>query len=199
VKQWSKILVAGALLSLAVSGATTAGPLDKAQAAFERRDFATAMRLFRPFAEQGNAHAQFVLGYMYAEGHGVPKNGALAIAWGRKAAEQGDIGAQALLGGMYYFGDGVPRDYAQAYMWVGRAAERGDSFSQNILGAMYLFGDGVPQDYVQAHMWFNLSASRLSDEAMRATAIKYRDEIAAKMTPEQLAEAQKMAREWVPK
>jgi uncharacterized protein len=62
---------------------------------------------------------------------------------------------------------------------------------------MYYTGRGVPQDYIQAHMWFNLAASRLT--AGRDFEVSNRDEVAAKMTPEQIAEAQKMAREWVPK
>ena len=59
---------------------------------------------------------------------------------------------------------------------------------------MYANGQGMPQDYVQAHMWLNLSAAQ-----GHVNATKNRDTIAAKMTPAQLAEAQKLAREWMPK
>jgi hypothetical protein len=71
--------------------------------------------------------------------------------------------------------------------------------AQYNLGEMYGVGLGVPQDYAQAHMWFNLAASRAEYAATRDTAAKDRDELAAKMTPDQIAEAQRMAREWVPK
>ncbi len=64
---------------------------------------------------------------------------------------------------------------------------------------MYEQGQGVPQDYVQAHMWFNLAASRSPPGADHAKAVKNRDILAAKMTPAQIAEAQRMAREWKPK
>ena len=60
---------------------------------------------------------------------------------------------------------------------------------------MYEDGRGVPQDYVRAHMWFNLAASGASGHDWM---IKYRDLVAAKMTPDQIAEAQRMAREWKP-
>lgn len=60
-------------------------------------------------------------------------------------------------------------------------------------------GKGVPQDYVQAHMWINLGVSSLSDKTQRETAVGFRDDLAAKMTPAQIAEAQKLAREWKPK
>ncbi len=62
---------------------------------------------------------------------------------------------------------------------------------------MYAEGKGVLQDYVTAHMWFNLSASRATEAEGRDSAAKNRDELAAKMTPDQIAEAQRMAREWV--
>ena len=61
------------------------------------------------------------------------------------------------------------------------------------LGTFFADGKIVPQDYVQAHMWFNLAASR-----GHKFAVKDRDEVAAKMTPAQIAEAQRMAREWKP-
>jgi TPR repeat protein len=67
--------------------------------------------------------------------------------------------------------------------------------AQAYLGILYKRGEGVPQDYVQAHMWFNLAASH---ENMSG-AVELRDEIASKMTPAQIAEAQKLAREWKPK
>jgi TPR repeat protein len=62
---------------------------------------------------------------------------------------------------------------------------------------MYALGAGVPQDYVQAHMWFNLAASKSS--RIRDMAISDREAVASRMTPEQLAEAQRLAREWQPK
>jgi TPR repeat protein len=66
---------------------------------------------------------------------------------------------------------------------------------------MYAKGQGVPKDFVQAHMWFNLAASRFdaSQKEFRETTAQMRDEIAVKMTTAQIAEAQKMAREWTPK
>ena len=64
---------------------------------------------------------------------------------------------------------------------------------------MYADGKGVSQDYSLAHMWFNLAASAELDDASREMAIKNRDVVAAKMTPAQIAEAQRMAREWIPK
>ncbi len=64
---------------------------------------------------------------------------------------------------------------------------------------MYATGDGVPQDYVQAHMWYNLAASRYPPGSDRDKVVRNRDTVAEKMTPEQIAEAQRLAREWKPK
>jgi TPR repeat protein len=111
----------------------------------------------------------------------------------RKAAEQGDVDAQFNLAAMYDEGKGVPQDYKQAVNWYRKAAEQGDAYAQFNLGLMYAKGQGVPQDYVHAHKWFNLSAVGGGKDA-----VKNRDTAAGLMTPAQIAEAQKLAREWKP-
>jgi uncharacterized protein len=88
-------------------------------------------------------------------------------------------------------------NYAQAVTWSRKAADQGDADAQGVLGEMYRDGRGVPQDYVRAHMWINVEASH-SDDAERQMAIKVRDDVAAKMTPDQIAEAQRLTREWRP-
>ena len=128
---------------------------------------------------------------MYALGTGVPQDYALALLWYRKAADQGYADAQTRLGTMYNYGQGVTQDYGQAAAWYRKAAEQGNPQAQAYLGLLYDKGQGVPQDYVQAHMWLNLAAV--------GGAAKIRDRVAEKMTPEQIAEAQRLAREWRPK
>ena len=95
---------------------------------------------------------------------------------------------------MYNLGIGVQQDYAEALKWYRLAADQGRADAQDILGTMYAQGRGVPQDYVRAHMWLNLSAAKGDQDAA-----KNRDNIAQHMTPAQMAEAQKLAREWKPK
>jgi TPR repeat protein len=84
-------------------------------------------------------------------------------------------------------------------MWYRKAADQGLVEAQYNLGMMYYNGRSVPEDYALAYMWLNLAASRAVDTEIRDGAIKARDLVAAKMTPDQIAEAQRMAREWVPK
>src|SRR5690242_18696919 len=81
-------------------------------------------------AQNGDVHAQSVLGYMYLAGEGVTKDGAAALKWLRKAAEQGDLDSQCNLGAIFASGQGVPRDYVEAGHWFRKAAERGHAGAQ---------------------------------------------------------------------
>ena len=117
----------------------------------------------------------------------------------RPLAERGDADAQYNLGVMYDTGQGVAQDYAEALKWYRRAAEQGHAAAQYNLGVVYGNGQGVAQDYVQAHLWFNLAASRLPTDEVRDKAVLNRDIAEGRMTPAQLAEAQRLAREWKPK
>ena len=112
------LLGAAMLLPIAIAAPVAAGPLEDAVAAYARSDYATALRIFRPLANQGNAVGQYILGFMYSNGH------------------------------------------------------------------------GVPQDYIEAHAWFAQAAAQGDKDAA-----KNRDEVAKLMTPAQIAEAQKLARE----
>ena len=115
-----------------------------------------------------------------------------------KKAEQGDADAQGQLGWMYYKGLGVPQDYQEAVRWFRAAAEQGEAKAQFNLGLMYYQGEGVLEDFVQAHMWANLAASQLKGDDRKNSA-ELRDQLAQLMTREQIAEAQRLSREWKPK
>lgn len=162
------------------------------------QDYVEAVKWYRKSAEQGAVYGQYNLGVMYEKGKGVPQDYAEAMKWYRKSAEQGNAVAQWRLGYMYASGQGVPQDYAEAVKWYRKSAEQGDAAGQWFLGVMYAKGQGVPQDYVEAHKWYNLAASRSTDKTIRDDATGYRDKIAAKVTPAQIAEAQKRASEWKP-
>jgi len=142
-------------------------------AAAKRGDYATALKFWRPLAEQGDAKAQNKLGFIYANGRGVPPDDTEAVKWWRLAAEQG---------------------HAEAAELYRRAAEQGDAKAQFILGIFYGIGRGIPQDYVSARMWFTLAAAQGHENAHKA-----HDIVAKRMTPDQIAEAQRMAREWTAK
>ena len=117
-----KSLLATLVVSLCLATPVLAGPFEDGRAAYNRGDYATALRLWLPLGEQGDAIVQFNLGLLYYWGH------------------------------------------------------------------------GELQDYVEAHKWFNLAAARGNKHAAGN-----RDWLAKKMTPAQIAEAQRLAREWKPK
>ena len=185
----------GLVLALMLTGGAAAGPFEDGLAADDRGDYATAARLYRLAAEQGVAEA----GDLYGDGLAAADRGdyATAARLYRLAAEQGLAEAQNHLGALYGDGKGVPQDYTEAVKWYRLAAEDGAANAQDNLGRMYAMGFGVPRDYVQAHMWFNLAASKSS--RILDMAISDREAVESKMTPEQLAEAQRLAREWMPK
>ncbi len=124
---------------------------------------------------------------------------ATALSEWRPLAEQGHAKAQNNLGLMYRNGEGVPQDDAEAVGWWRKAAEQGYATAQHNLGVMYGKGLGVPQDEAQAYMWFKLSSSTFPPGEDRDQSVKNRDIVAGRMTPAQIAEAQKLAREWTPK
>ena len=120
------LAVVGALL---FSAGSAWADLNDGLAALKRGDYATAYREFLPFAEEGHALAQGIIGVMYHEGRGVPENAAEAVKWYRKAAEQGYARAQTSLGNMYADGKGVSKDYVKAYMWWSLAMEQGNELA----------------------------------------------------------------------
>ncbi len=168
--------------------------IDEGLAAYERGDYATALQEWAPLANQGDAEAQYFLGHMYAEGQGVPRQYGKAAVWIRQAAEQGNGYGQFALGYLYDKGIGVAQDDAEAARWYRKSAEQGITVAQNNLGSMYEHGRGVPQDYVRAYLWYDLSVSLPG--ADRSKAVRNLDEIARKMTPAEIAEAQRLALEW---
>lgn len=164
------------------------------QEAFNQEDYETALKELRPLAEEGHVEAQYLLGVMYAVGRGAPRDLVEGARWFRLAAEQGHVVAQFELGLRFSLGLGVQEDSAEGARWFRLAAEQGNADAQYILGVLYSLGKGVPRDFVLGYMWFNLAAAQGDERAME----KGRT-LGEKMTPAQLAEAQRLAREWKPR
>jgi TPR repeat protein len=152
-------------VALALAGPAMAGDWEDAVEAYKRQDYATALRLLKPLADQGYARAQDGLGIMYRDGEGVSKDYAQALKWLQLAADQGNAGAQRSLGIMYRDGEGVPKDYAQALKWLRLAADQGLVYSQLACGYMYAVGQGVPKDEVLATQWFRKAADQGNETA----------------------------------
>ena len=182
--------LASAAIVFALTGTAQAQDFQKGLTAYRAGDYSTALKEWRPLAQQGDVNVQFNLGLMYRRGQGVPQDNKEAAKWYRKASDQGIASAQNNLGYMYYSGEGVPQDYKESMKWYRKAAEQGYARAQLNLGLMYDYGEGVPQDRLLAHMWCNISSAN-----GYKIAGQHRERIAERMTREAIEEAQAMARE----
>ena len=114
------------------SGSVYGDDLQDGLDAYKREDYKTAYKLLLPFAEQGDADAQQKVGYMYAQGKGVPQDDKEAVKWWTLSAEQGNAAAQYSLGVTYEHALGVPQDYALAHMWFNLCGSSGDKDCEKI-------------------------------------------------------------------
>ena len=150
-----------------------------------------ALRWFRLAAVDGDADIQLKIGTMYANGKGVPKNYVIASRFYRLAADRLNSDALTELGTLHTLGLGVPQDYTTALQLFRRAAKLGNARACLKIGEMYAEGRGVPRDVVMAHVWSNLAGAQGDKQALT-----FRDTLAAKMTNDQIAKAQELARVW---
>ena len=147
-------------------GQTAAQPRDAAkalqrgEAAYNRKDYGTALRELQPLAQHGNAVAQNWLGRMYQQGLGVLKNENEAVRFYRQAAAQGYAAAQSNLASMYAEGRGVPKDENEAVRLYRQAAAQGLAMGQTNLGFMYAEGRGVARDESEAVRLFQQAAAQ---------------------------------------
>ncbi len=150
------------VLALALPAPVLAADFQAGLDAAGRGDYVTALKEWRPLAEQGDSDAQYNLGVLYDKAYG------------------------------------VPQDFAEAAKWYRLAAEQEHAYAQRSLGLRYAVGKGVTEDYVQAHMWLHLAAANLPPSRDRDAVAEPRDTVETLMTPAQVAEAQRLAREWKP-
>jgi len=179
------------VMILSLVGPAAAANLDEAVAAAHRAEYATALRQLSPLAEQGDARAQFDIGFMHAYGWGVSRNPAEAMIWYRKAADQGLPLAQHFLGLAYVNGEGVRSDDAEAARWFARAAAQGFPQSQYMLGLLNVDGRGVAKNLTQGYAWLVIAGQGGVRSAARIV-----PKLA--LTEVQRAQAQEIIVQWKP-
>jgi len=190
----------GAALMLGAASAAHADQFSNGLAAAGVHDYATALQIWRPLANEGSADAQNALGVLYDNGFGVAPDQAAAAAWFKKSADQGLALGEYDLANCYNFGRGVPKSDTLAAFWYRRAADQGIPQAQFNLGLMYANARSMPHDLVQAYVWLSLAANRTPAASPdHKSAIKARDDVALTMSTEQVAEAERLADEWQPK
>lgn len=164
------MLVAGAAF-LALCSAPAAALFQSADSivqqgvnAWQRGDFAGAVRQWRPLADRGDADAQFNMGQAYRLGRGAPADNRIAQSWYQKAAAQGHELAQGNLGLLLY----ESGKRAEALPWIRKAAGRGDPRAQYVLGVELTNGDLVPRDFPRAYALMTRAASKGLPPAAKA-------------------------------
>ncbi|MGA2171757.1 MAG: tetratricopeptide repeat protein [Sedimentisphaerales bacterium] len=163
------------------------------------QNYEEAIKWFRKAAEEGHVLAQTGLGMMYAKGEGVAQDYAEALKWFRKATAQGEAEAQCWLGFMYDTGLGVAKNRQEAIKWYRKAAEQGHASAQVSLGVRYFVTEDCREfkpriDNIEAYKWLILAAAQGNQYA-----VDFRDVLKQKMTATQIAEAQKLANEFLKK
>src|SRR5215216_2631944 len=136
--------------------ASSSQSIDAAIVAYQKQQYAAALKLFEVAAQKGDREAQHTLAFMYRDGKGTKRNEAKALAWYRRAAEQGYAPAEYNLGLMYAQGEGVKPDPAAAQRWFRRAADHGSVEAQVKLAEIAIFDE----KYEEALLWFSKAADR---------------------------------------
>ncbi|HYB08919.1 MAG TPA: tetratricopeptide repeat-containing serine protease family protein [Alphaproteobacteria bacterium] len=128
--------------------------------AWNRHDYAAALKEFLPLADQGNAEAQAYVGAAYLRGQGGLADPVRAIDYLRRSAEQGNAAGESELASAYLVGRGVPRDNAEAAKWFRRAAEQDDPSAETAYAQLLLNGVGVPKDAAEGLNWLKKAATQ---------------------------------------
>ena len=153
-----------ALLFMLSFGPLYAGELQDGLAAYRSKDYAQAMLLLQPLAEQGEPVAQFTLGQMYRRGRGFVPSLPEALPLLQQAADANYPPAQIALGEMYESGEGVAKNFEAAEQWFEKAANSGNAKAQLHLGAHYIRID-PGRDFAKAATWLKLAAQQNEAEA----------------------------------
>jgi len=194
-----RLAVIATIVLVGVLGSANAGPLEDGEEAFQQRNFAKAIAIWTPLAEEGIGAAQSKLGQMYKNGFGVDQDFEAAARWYRLAAIQNYAEGQYNLGRLYEDGNGVPQDFSEAERWFRLSANNGNAAAQFSLGFMYwipvISGNVLPEDYLLAFMWFEL-ASEHAEGVESELAAGMRDSVAEDMAPGQINEARALAQKW---
>jgi TPR repeat protein len=189
MRSFSRILLVACLPVLAT--VAVAGDIKKGWRAYNATDYATALAEWQAPADAGDASAAYGMGLLYGNGFGVDMNDELALKYYGIAADQGHADAAFNLAVMHQNGWGVPQDEDVANEWYLLAADKGNTEAQMALGRYYAMDFLDTYDPVQAYKWFSL-AEKLGDY----DALEKREFIGGRMTPEQIAEAERLIAAW---
>lgn len=161
-----------------------------------QKDDDQAALWLRRAADRGHLAAQVRLGNLYEWGHGVPEDPQLAAAWYQKAADGGLPQAHFALGKLHLDGVGMPRDAAKAVTAFRRAADGGFPMGAFVLAQLHRTGEGLPRDNVEAYAWLLIATE---SQGVPPFIAGVRNEVAATLTPDEIARAVRLAAERRPR
>lgn len=182
------ILVSALLAAVSVQQSVAAKSADAAQAAYARKDYRTALKLWLPLATRGQMTAQLDVGLLYFNGTGVKQNYPMALKWLRKAADQGNAEAQDNVGWQYETGHGVAQNTDAGKRWFLRSANQGYAGGMDHMAEFYIPESNEPEIY----FWYAALAHTHSGYD------KWRDDEAKLITADQKAAVDKRVEEWKP-
>lgn len=181
------------LMVTGFTGSAQADPLSEAQAAYDRKDYASAHKLLRPLAEKGSVEATMLLGVMYYKGEGVAISDAEAAKWFELAnSQQPTPPLQSKIGAVYYKGNGLAPDYSKAQRWYRQAAGQGYDAAQMALSLMYN-GKGLPRNETKAYMWALLAFENGNNPEVKSLARDVLNQLGPQLLSSKIQTAETMA------
>ena len=162
------------LAALAVTPTLSQAGFREGSAAYDKADYASALRELTPLAERGHPAAQQLLGKMNSLGQGMAPNKKEAARWFHLAAEQGLAEAQAMLGYLCLVGEGVQQNNELALEWTRKAAAQGDANAQFNLSVMHGEAHGIRKDPAESLKWLRQAAAKGHAAALKALGQLYR-------------------------
>jgi TPR repeat protein len=185
-------IAVAAVITLIFSSAGWGADFESGQDAFSAGDYETALAAWQPIAEEGNAEGQFGMGLLYTNGFGVPFDNDQGLKWYQLSADQGHGQAQCNLAVMHANGWGVPQSDVEAFKYYSLSADQGITQAQTSLAKMYVRGYGTPVDKKEAYKWYSI-ASEMGD-----TGASFKlEEVAEKMSAEEIAASDQLAATWM--
>jgi len=198
-----RFLLVLALLPLLMSPAFAG--FEEGKSAYDRKDWVNTVVQLRPLAETGDDRAMILLGNMYNEGLGVVQNQQEALSlYKRAAAEKNNAEAMVAVAAMYTSGIGVGRNLNTSMQWFRRAAMLGDQTGAFFYATILFRGnksatDDIKPDFYNSYKWFKIAAQKTQHAKLQQTALELSKRVAQqKLTPEDVARADKEAEAWNP-
>jgi TPR repeat protein len=191
------------ILALSLFAAAPArADFDAGKRAYDKKDWAEAIRELRPLAEQGDDRALLLLGHMYNDGRGVIKDRAEALELYHKAAQADNTNSMVVIAAMHQAGLGVPKNPSLAQQWFQYAAEMGNQPAAFFNGIALFRGDtgggALKQDLQASYKWLLVAARDKTYPKVAKAAEETARAISGRLKGSEIDAARKAAESFAP-